>query len=112
MPSPFGVSAASQKGLGGQDTTQILQRLFTGRVVGAPAFPYGGVSATPSTCVVTVDGFFTPGHAIPTFTANYEPRPQASNVPPHPPVGTPCFIVFAANGDHTPWATSFSGWPS
>jgi hypothetical protein len=64
----FGVSAATPSGLGGQDTTQILQKMFTGRVVGSPGIAYGGVAAvvvtwkdqfgndltTTSTCKVTV----------------------------------------------------------
>ena len=130
MPSKFGVQSVvgngnDQSALGGpgvQDTTQLLQKIMFGRVVGAPAFPYGGVSAVvvknpnPSQVEVTIHTFPPKpdpnGLPTPTFTANYEPRPQAGNVPPQPPVGTPCFIVFAANGDHTPWVMAFSGWPS
>ena len=98
MPSKFGVQSVvgngnDQSALGGpgvQDTTQLLQKIMFGRIVGAPAFPYGGVSAKvhkarDSQVDVLVDDWDkTNTH---TFTANYEPRPQASNVPPWPPGG-------------------------
>jgi hypothetical protein len=85
----FGVSTASQAGLGGQDTTQQLQKMFTGRVIGAPAIPYGGVagkvfSSTATTCIVIVP---LPSNQSFTFTCTYEPRPQATNDPPYPPTG-------------------------
>jgi hypothetical protein len=109
MPA-FGVTVKGQAGLGGQDTTQQLQRLFTGRTIGAAPFGYAGVtgvvqSSTSSTCEVAIDNFDSSGQS--TFTCNYQP--QGSDTPPS---GTPCLIAFPANGDHTPWVTAFSGWPS
>ena len=105
----FGVSAQAQKSLGGQDTTQLLQRILFGRVVGSPAFPYGGVtgtvvSSTDTHVVVNVDGFDSTGQA--SFTCLYQPGSG------EPPTGTACFIAWPANGDHTPWVLAFSGWPS
>jgi hypothetical protein len=46
------------------------------------------------------------------WTAGYEPR----HLPPgatalQPPAGTPCFLVFAANANRTPWVMAFTGWP-
>jgi hypothetical protein len=110
VTSTFGVSAATPSGLGGQDSTQLLQRIFTGRVVGAPGIAYGGVSATvvsstDTTCIVTVP--LTNSQTL-TYTCLYQPSPGNGN----PPAGTACFIAFAANGDHSPWVTAFSGWPS
>ncbi len=120
----FGVNAQNQKGLGGQDTTQILQKMFTGRIVGSPAIAYGGVAGvvltwkdqfgnnltTISTCKVTVP--LAHGQSL-TYTCTYEPR----YLPPSGtalivPAGTPCFIAFPANGSHDPWVIAFSGWPS
>lgn len=113
MANNFGVNAQTQKGLGAQDTTSLLQKMFTGRVVAGPAFPAGGMTgivqtSTDTTCIATIDDFATPGHPTPTLTCYYEPRPGAGN----PPAGTPCFISHAANGDRSPWILAFSGWPS
>jgi hypothetical protein len=108
----FGVNAKTRAGLGAQDTSQLLQKLFTGRVVGPSAFPTGGVSgvvqtSTDTTCIVTVDGFDPTGQA--TLTCLYQPVPGSGD----PPTGTACFISCAANGEGLmPWVTAFSGWPS
>lgn len=110
MPNDFGVGAATQASLGGQDTTQLLQRVFFNRVVGSPGVAYGGVSgvvvsSTDTQCIVTVA--LEQSQSL-TYTCLYQPVPGSGS----PPAGTACFIAFPANGDHTPWVTAFSGWPS
>ena len=125
MTNTFGVSANQQSndqtplgGPGAQDTTQLLQKIMFGRVVGASPFGYAGVSAVvvknpnPSQVEVLVDNWDKTGAS--TFTANYEPRydwPSGVKTQVTPPIGTPCLIAFAANGDHTPWVTAFGNWP-
>lgn len=95
-----------------QDTTQTLQRLFTGHIVGQPAMGYRPligkvISATATAVVVTITTF----SATASFTCRYEPRPQSTS--PHtPPVGTTCLVVFPANEpEGYGWAIAFLGWP-
>ena len=120
-----------------QDTTQVLQRLFTGHIVGQPAMGYrpllGLVSAntTPTTVTVTITGFSpvttssglvtesggvpkapTPA-PTPTFSCYYEPRPQASGTTKKPPVGTKCLVVFPGNDPvNRGFVVAFVGWPT
>ncbi len=106
--------------LPGQDTTQILNRLFTGRVVGQPAMGYTPIAATvvsgensPTQVVVTVVGFDSQA----TCTCHYEPKFHwngSTNVASSPPPkGTACVICFPPNDPNGyGWAIAFTGWPT
>jgi hypothetical protein len=111
MTDSFGVTAQVQSQMGPGNSLSEMTRMLTGRITAAPAFPYGGVSgvvvsSNDSQCIVTIDGFDSTGQS--TFTCAYQPVPGSEN----PPAGTPCFVAFAANGDHSPWVTAFGGWPT
>lgn len=102
MPSAFGVKGTSSAGLGGQDTTQLLQKILFNRIVGTPAFgTVSGlvVSVTASSVVVTIDGLVNP-QGTPTVTCLKGPY-FGNATTPGP--GTPCLVAFAENGAHTAW---------
>ena len=115
----------AQGQLASQDTTQILQRIFTGHIVAQPAMGYAPIEAvvvsadnTAWEVVVTINGFDSPsGSPTPTLTCHYEPRwhwDGSANVKAAPPpAGTPCLVTFPTNtGDGLGWAIAFSGWPT
>lgn len=113
---------AVQGQIAAQDTTQVLQRIFTGHIVGQPAMP-GNLSAkvvtsTNTTVTVTIDGFDSAsGQPTPSFTCYYEPRHHwsgSANVQASPPPkGTPCLVTFPTNDPQGyGWAIAFTGWPT
>ena len=109
MTPPFGVSVTSPKTMGGQDTSQLLQKILFGRVVGSPGIPYGGIVGE---VVKMKDGLVVVTIQLPNNqTLTYHCIQPVSGFG-DPPAGTRCFVVFPANEDHTPWVTAFSGWPS
>lgn len=89
-----------------------LQQIFFGRSPGGQSAWVGVFTGTvrSSNAVdvfVQLDGF---GDQNTTFSARYERRLGAS--PATPPAGTRCIVVFPSNEpDHSPWATTFVGWP-
>lgn len=101
-------------GLAAEDTTQFLQRLFTGHVVSKDGLGGGiglaatVVSATATTCIVEIVGF----EGV-TFTCNYETRVVWPGIPsPNttviPPPGTACVCCFPPNDPtKTGWVMSF-----
>jgi hypothetical protein len=112
-----------QQRIGGQDSTRVLQKMFTGHIVGKPAMgwaPITGIvlSATTNSCVVQIDNFpnknTTGTQSFPSFTCAVEPRHDPSDGSPiAPPHGTACLVAFPTNGDDgTPWVLAFRGWPS
>ena len=106
--------------IGAQDTTRILQKLFTGHVVGQPAMGYAPLEATVVSAdnstwqvVVTVNGFDSQA----TFTCYYEPHFHwngSTNVKAAPPPkGTACLVAFPPNDPQgLGWAIAFTGWPT
>lgn len=100
-----------------QDTAEVLNRMFTGRVTGQPAMGYAPieasvVSATATQVVVAVTGFSSSAG----FTCYYEPRwywNGSANVRAEPPPGATCIICFPPNDPNGyGWAISFRGWPT
>ena len=123
-------TSAVQGQLAAQDTTRILQKIFTGHVLATPAMGYAPVSATvvaatndgslggqtysvDTVAIVTVDGFSDQA----TFTCYYEPRFHwngSANVSASPPgSGTPCLVAFPPNDPQGfGWVVAFTGWPT
>lgn len=106
--------ATVQGQLPATDSTQVLQRIFTGHVVGGPGFPgtylATVVSATDFDCVVTIEGF--DGSA--SFTCHHEPHfePSSPSTPYAPPAGTTCIVCFPANDPNRyGYVLMFRGFP-
>ena len=104
-----------------QDTTQQLQRLFTGHLVGQPATGNLPLLATVTqvtsvngfpAVVVTLDGF---GENA-AFQCYFEKRfywNGSANVEALPPTGIPCVVVFPKNDpQNVGFALAFLGWPT
>lgn len=120
-------SAAIQGQLGGQDSSRIFHKLFTGHVIAKPAMGWAPLTGqvvdspdnTDTTCVITIDGFpgagnLNPTNSQPTFTASFEPRFGSGGAAGIPPGGTPCLAVFppAGAGSGPPVVLVFFGWPT
>lgn len=88
-----------QSQLAAQDSTRVLQQIFTGHVVGQPAMGYSplmakvlGPGTAAGTVVVTITGFggsTTPG-GVPSFVCRY-----AGTTAPAP--ASACCIAFPTN---------------
>lgn len=100
MSDPSGGNQGT--GLSTQDTTQFLQRQFTGHTVGKRAFDGNWaatvVSADANSAVVTV----TVQGVDFTFSCRYETRVTWPGIPSPrtvviPPAGTACVVCFPAN---------------
>jgi hypothetical protein len=113
--------------LGGQDSSRLFHKLFTGHVVGKPAMGWAPltavvVGANENQVIVTIDMFNNTASAAsstfnvstPTFSCNYEPRFSGGSQV-IPPVNTPCLVVFppaGPQGSGYPWVIAFGGWPT
>lgn len=97
-------SQKQQGDLAAQDTTQVLQRIFTGHIVGQPAMGYQPlpatvVSATKTEVVVTITTFGTTA----TFTCYCQAQASA------PSAGTRCFVQFPKNSNGYGLVVAFAG---
>lgn len=120
-PAPKATQLAGQ--LGSQDTTQILQRLFTGHIVGQPAMGFAPLLANvqqvngPAREVIVTVPSFDDNFG---FTCRYEPHYYwngSENVEATPPIPAPtptqCLIVFPGNDPQGyGWVLGFIGWPT
>lgn len=103
-----------------QDTTRVLQRLFTGHIVGQPAMGSAPLLATVQAVTgtfveVTVESFnsLSAASGTPSFLCYFQPvfggTPAVSL---KPPAGTKCYVTFPVNAsDGYGVVVAFRSWP-
>lgn len=100
------------EGVGGQDSSRLLMKMFTGHLVGKPAMGWACltgviVSADTSSGTVTIDNFSDQCQ----FSVVFETRIQWPGIgspptPVAPPGGTACLVSFPPNSGQ-PWVVAF-----
>lgn len=108
----------SQNPLPSQDTTQILQKIFTGRIVGKPAMGYTPLRATViksdnSTVTVTIINYAPTAAFLCTYEPHWHWNGSTNVQAMPPPAGTGCDVYFPPNDPQgIGSAVNFAGWPT